>query len=260
MMRKHPFRFVLAGCALALAPVTVQAQQVQVEAAQQPAQTATDQDYEARRVDPSARSLPGANTVQGFLATKLMLGNNTEIELSQLAVEKAEHPPVKQFAQKMVQAHTQLNQKLQQLLSGQSPAGQQDRPGAAANAADRAPVARPATAGQQPEVPPQLAQVARQSAQNYLQMTKQMLQRYEGQDFDMAYMGSQVVLHTRMLSDLQAMQGVGSPQFQQLVSQAEQATTEHLQTAQQLARKFEDDRKTADSGSRSNNPVQPRNN
>ena len=284
-MRKSFVRPIVAGCALSLLSIPAVAQdqadpapgqQVgQENAAAQPAdepqvdnqnqqvgnQNQEDQRYEARRVDPSARQ--GNVSLQGYLATKLMLANKAEIELSQLAVEKAQHPEVKQFAQTLIRDHQQLNERLQQLQPGTraaAPRGQVDRPsdrptdrGAATERrqADRPQADRPQAGQQGPgnqQVPRQLVQMTQQALTNHLQMAKQMLQEKPAQEFDMAFVGMQIAKHTRALAELRAMQNAGSPEFQQLVMQAQQTVEQHLQRAKQLAKTLEGDRATVSQG------------
>lgn len=48
-----------------------------------------------------------------ILATWLLIENNNEIALSQIAQQRAQDPEVKQFAQSMVEAHRQMGQGLQ---------------------------------------------------------------------------------------------------------------------------------------------------
>src|SRR5262245_4915998 len=48
-----------------------------------------------------------------ILATWLLTENETEIALAQLAQQRAQDPEVKQFAQKMIDDHRQMMQKLQ---------------------------------------------------------------------------------------------------------------------------------------------------
>ena len=56
---------------------------------------------------------PEAPEVDGILATWLLIENNNEIALSQIAQQRAQDPEVKQFAQSMVEAHRQMAQGLQ---------------------------------------------------------------------------------------------------------------------------------------------------
>jgi len=53
--------------------------------------------------------------VDHFYAGCLLAKNKAEVELSQIALQKAENPEVKQFAQKMVQDHQKMIQQLQPL-------------------------------------------------------------------------------------------------------------------------------------------------
>ncbi len=66
-------------------------------------------------------------------------------------------------------------------------------------------------------------------------MAKEMLQQLEGSDFDMAFVGLQIAAHTRAVADLNALQGVGSKEMQDVVKQAESATSNHLKKAKDLA-------------------------
>jgi predicted outer membrane protein len=84
-------------------------------------------------------------------------------------------------------------------------------------------------------VPQQLIAVVDQAGDNELQMTKEMLQKYEGEDFDMGYIGQQIVAHTCMLAKLQAIKSSGPDELGQLVTEAEQATREHLDKAKKIA-------------------------
>lgn len=276
-MKKFTLRSAAAACAFAMLPMAAQAQvaqpdlpaqsdQAQPGQAQQgqvpprqvltpPEQPSEDgQTYEARRIDPAATAAQGQQGLQGFLVQKLMLGNKGEIEISQLAQQKSQNPEVKAFAQKMIKDHQQMNQQLQGLSSVQ---GQAARPAATARgqgqrqgqSAERS--TDQATSPTQPSLGAtsgqgelqQLTQLTQRAAETHLKMVKQMLQQYQGQDFDMGYLGQQIAAHTHMLAHLQAIKAsgnVGSQEFQQLVSKAEQATTEHLDRAKQLAHQLED--------------------
>jgi predicted outer membrane protein len=62
----------------------------------------------------------------------------------------------------------------------------------------------------------------------------------EGQDFDMAYLGMKIASHAAALAELQAIQNVGSQEFQQLVRTAEKKTSDHLERAKELANNLKD--------------------
>lgn len=85
----------------------------------------------------------------------------------------------------------------------------------------------------------QLMQIHDRACEMKLQMTKQLLSEYEGQDFDMGYLGQQVVAHIDMLAHLKAMQNVGDSEFQQLVTEGAQTTQQHLDHAKMLCRQLE---------------------
>lgn len=221
-----------------------------------------------------------------MLAGKLMLGNHEEVELGKMAAARATTDSVKQFAQKMIEDHQRLNEQLKQFAPdspaaaritqgstqpGQAQPGQltQTQPGQTQPApstdirterAYRSEDAQPALGAQrggqaQSNLQRQLTRVAEQSAENCLRMTKELLEQYEGQDFEMGYLGHQIIAHTQMLAHLQAAKDHGTPEFRQIVQQAEQSTQEHLDQAKQLARQLEDDRspaaRSSDAGSTS---------
>jgi hypothetical protein len=89
-------------------------------------------------------------------------------------------------------------------------------------------------------VPHQLVAVLDQAADTELQMTKEMLQKFEGQDFEMGYLGQQIVAHTCMLAELQALKNAGPEELQQLVTEGEQVTREHLEQAMKLSHQLSD--------------------
>jgi predicted outer membrane protein len=226
--------------------------------------------------------------LQGYIANCLILGNEEEIALSQFAAEKAQNPKVKQFAQKMVQEHTQFNQKLQQFATeqvslteaadvtgrqttttttstdrqpdrattpGQADRAQPDR--AARSVADRDPAspgaerdanAPRATTTRETETqytsvrsgasPDQLFALQKEAAQHCLSMTKQELSQAQGEEFDKAYMGTQMGMHIGMLAKLKAAEGHVSGEFQQLIQQAQQTTMQHKQEAEQIKKEL----------------------
>ena len=65
------------------------------------------------------------------LATWLIIGNQGEVQISQLGQERSENQRVKEFSEKAIQDHTQFIQKLQQAADGQAGQGAQGAQGGA---------------------------------------------------------------------------------------------------------------------------------
>ena len=89
-------------------------------------------------------------------------------------------------------------------------------------------------------VPQQLVAILDQTCDTELQMTKEMLGKHEGQDFDMGYIGLQIVKHTCMLAELQAIKNSGPQDLQQLVTEGEEVTRQHLEEASKIAHSLKD--------------------
>ncbi len=96
-------------------------------------------------------------------------------------------------------------------------------------------------------VPQQLVAITDQACDNELQLTKEMLQKHKGEDFEMAYIGQQIVAHTCMLAHLQAIKSSGPQDLQQLVSEGEKVTKDHLDRAMKIAMELDDDSDDDDS-------------
>ncbi len=239
-------------------------------------------------------------SLNAFIAHKLKRGNEAEVELGQMAVDRAKDESVKEFAQMMVKSHQQMIQKLEQFdtgagsgassregagrdssnRDGQSPAksardntsttpvdgarnnvrnsesntdtgtAQGTTTGNQSGQAGRAPIAgqnQPGLQGNQAghgqahmggmsgHVPHMLVALTDQTCDNEQQLTKKMLEKHEGSDFDMAYIGQQIVAHNCMLAHLQALKSSGPQELQQLASQGEQETQKHLDKAMKIA-------------------------
>ena len=218
--------------------------------------------YEARRVPTNASQQQGP-TVKEALTQKLIKTNEAEIELAKLAQQKSNNQEVKQLAQTLIQDHQAFNQTLQQHASrsqlGQSQTSSEsnvttgNQPGTQSQQHRGQQPGERMTASPENTVPRQLCQIGEQACDNALKMTKDMLNQYEGQDFDMAFLGQQMVAHTMLLAELQAIESSGPQELQPIVQQASGKVKSHLAHAKQLAQKFEDDR---ESQGQSNSPDQ----
>ncbi len=123
-----------------------------------------------------------------------------EVDLSQIAAEKAASPEVKQFAQRMIQDHAKMNQDVQDLAARKNI-----------------------------QLPTDLT--AQQQAEH------QKLETLSGKKFDQEFMRYNVQDHRKDVADFkrQAQQG-SDPDIKQLASQSLPALESHLRMAQQVAK------------------------
>lgn len=306
---------------------TLPAQPGQVQPVQpgqtQPGQTQLGRPGQVQRgqVQPGQAGHAGVHSqgvsLNAFIAHKLKRGNEAEVELGQMAVDKAKHDSVKGFAQMMVKSHQEMIQKLDQFdqtaSTGATRSGANaERSGDNATPAARNPgavdgarnnvrnsesntdgearrddqrttpgesqasstsgtpqtSATPNQAGQPARgqipgqaganqagpaqgrmgsmtgnVPHMLVALTDQSCDNELQLTKKMLEKHEGDNFEMAYIGQQIVAHTCMLAQLQALKDSGPQELQQLATQGEQTTRQHLDKAMKIAEELGSEKK-----------------
>jgi predicted outer membrane protein len=80
----------------------------------------------------------------------------------------------------------------------------------------------------------QMIQLARETKQECLNLTQTELGRKQGDKFDKAYIGQQLVAHTTMLAQLRAAQRHVSGQLQPILQQGVQMTEHHLAQARQI--------------------------
>lgn len=218
-----------------------------------------------------------------YFAGRLMLMNQSTIQMSKMAAERATSPQVKQFAETLVQGHEELNKQLKECAPGiaamaLSESATQHETGfrGTANAERNPGTDRPDEEGAE-RTPPrgtdqatfeqaedgdhqalaiakrgdkgkavdQILKIERKATENYIRQSTQMLQHYEGQDFDMGYLGFQIGSHIWALAELQALQSQGNEKFQQVVAEATSKVEHHLQEAKEISKALEDDRGNA---------------
>jgi putative membrane protein len=132
--------------------------------------------------------------------TKAMQGNMAEIQLGQLTLQKSDNQQVKEFAQRMIDDHTQLQDQLK-------------------------PVAQQLGVA----VPDQVSKKDRST------MTK--LQALSGSTYDQAYIRDMVKDHKQDLSQFQMEASSGQDQtVKDAATQGSKVIAQHLQMAQQLAK------------------------
>jgi putative membrane protein len=149
--------------------------------------------------------LPGPDTQ--FLAKAIVSGRG-EVELSQVAAQKASGPEVKQFAEHMVRDHTAVNDKL-------------------LNEAQRHKIKTTGTYGTPPLEPNEKAQ-----------LTKEQLEGLSGDKLDKAYMQRMVQDHVQAVALFQEEAKNGKDtELRNLASSTLPALHDHLKQAREVASK-----------------------
>ncbi len=157
------------------------------------------------------------NTV---LIEQLKSANQAEVELATIARDRTENQELKNLASTIISDHEKFRQDVEK-------------------------VSQKVTSSQQtgPFVPQQLTQLTDKACKNAEQSVKAMLEKAEGQDFQMAFLGQQVIAHQMMIANLEAIQSVGPTELKEIAGQGVTMMKSHLDAAKSLAMKLEDDSK-----------------
>lgn len=212
--------------------------------------------------------------LDGLLVQMLAPANMEEIALARLAERQSKNPLVKEFAQQVIQDHTQFLEQLRRFGNvSAGPAAPADNESGGASRArvnvGNATIDAPAAPRQEAAEPDQGAAArevdvlaggvevrtpaegrpARVAAggidsqilplmhevhQRCLASTQRYLQNKQGQQFDDAYVGIQIVQHMQMLDKLAVASEHASPQLQQVLQQGTQTAQTHLEHAEKL--------------------------
>lgn len=138
------------------------------------------------------------------IAAVASASNQDEIGSSRVALEKGENAQVKQFAQRMVDDHSRMEQEMQALLQSK---------------------------GIAPQDNPQSTQM-KQAAQSAIQA----MQAMSGRQLDSAYVAHQVQAHQATLQALETtlIPNARDPQMKAMLEKARPAVAQHLADAQKL--------------------------
>ncbi len=201
--------------------------------------------------------------VERYLAGCLLAHNQSEVQLSEFAQQKAENSDVKQFAQELVKDHRQLIEKLQPLagmygganhgVSGSFGARTESErtttPGTSTN-----PTASPAIgsaseatsnvatterSGAGNSAIHQLMQIDRQITERATKAARDELQQKSGAEFDKAFVGCTIGSHVQALAALEVIGQQGQGKLAQVAQQAQPTVQQHLERAKQLMKQLE---------------------
>src|SRR5271168_5151837 len=165
-------------------------------AGQAPGQTPNGVDSQTNGMQTTGQQSP----IDRMFVTKAMQGSMAEVQLGQLTFEKSNNDQVKQFAQRMIDDHTKLNEQMKPVAQqlGVTPPNQISK-------GDRKTIAK--------------------------------LQALSGPAYDQAYIQDMVKDHKQDLNEFQAEASSGQDQtVKDAANQGSKVITQHLQMAQQLAK------------------------
>jgi predicted outer membrane protein len=189
-----------------------------------------------------------AGNLDTFIASCLLIGNQEEVALAQMAIDQAQSDQVKQFAQMLVNDHQKAIQKLQPLAKPGISLNDNRQASAQETQETQEASAQHYTANRQDlsrdtardGITDQIIQLNQQAAQECLQMTRSMLQEKQGIEFDKAFAGMQVGAHVSMLAKLKASEKHASGELASHIQQSQQMVKSHLEQAKQLCKQLDD--------------------
>jgi putative membrane protein len=185
-----------------------------------------------------------------LLATWLAIGNDNEITLAQLAVQKSTNPDVKQFAQKMIDDHRQLLSKLRTHAPGfagragdTQPAGEaraKERPAGETGRTD-ADAGRTDAAGREAGSTGAIEPVAliQDLGRQCLETTTRELDAKSGAEFDRCFVGMAIGGHMKMNDEMTVFQKHASSELRTVIADGQRTVKAHLDHAKELAKKME---------------------
>lgn len=203
-------------------------------------------------------------TLPGMLASKMLLGNHCMIKSATMASEKANNSEVREFAEMLVKEHTECCDSLKSIapasFTNELKAMDQKYSKQSDSSADRTaqnPLERNASdaqrnqqtltadrtriAGSDTSLLRQLGEIEKSAAFKKSESLQKMMKECSKEDFDMAFVGTQIVAHIDMLACLEAIQEANVPELQQVSEKAVSMTKKHLEKAKSLAKNLEKD-------------------
>lgn len=206
-----------------------------------------------------------ARPIVEFFASKLVLCNNAEIQIGQMAAKKSTNSEVKQFAEMLATDHAKFNEQLKPFVASYSEqpiaiTEKTNTTNPSAIAADGVRLDQdPANSKTQKETSlrldtqstlQSLYEVCDATHKNHLAACTEMLTKKSGKEFDKAFVGSQIVGHMQLLAELKALETRSGNEFQTVVRGAIKSVEAHMQAAESLCKTMENQNERAETSNR----------
>ena len=181
----------------------------------------------------------------------LLLGDQEQVLLGEFAVERAQSPEVKQFAQSMVKSHNEFIAKLERFAPGawttddlkkRAYAVQMEIQGGKGTlpaAADSDENASKATGAGSQDMARAMAAMQQKMAENCLAYTQAELAQVDKDKFDKAYIGQQIFNHVATLAKLRTIASHVSGELRPIIEAQEAAARAHLDEAKNICKQLD---------------------
>jgi predicted outer membrane protein len=201
--------------------------------------------------EPGTRAPGSRRSADAELAGCLIVDNEGEVAMGQMALQRAKNDDVKQFAKEMVEAHTQMIEKLQK-FSGQGGAVNELRNATGAAQTDQANAINNRTAAaateartaagipsQQQDQPLDHVALKRELGALCKQTLEREFSQKSADEFDHCYMGQQIGAHLHAIDAMKVAQNHGSEELRQALDEGIRTAEKHLQHAKELEKRLD---------------------
>jgi len=163
--------------------------------------------------------------VDQMIAGMLALCNEEEAMIGKFAADHAKHDDVKTFANMMAKEHGDMAKQLQKWAPEATLMGHDNRTAATDETSKS-------------KMPFDPMHVHQQIATRSLASTEKSLIAKKGADFDMAYIGSQCVVHQQMIDKASVLRQYASPDLQSAIDKGIESAESHLAHTHQIIDKL----------------------
>ncbi len=151
-----------------------------------------------------------------FMIPCAINANNAEVTLGNIAIQRAQSPEVKQFAEEAVKDHTAWAKRFEQLKNSMTQNLHPQNPSNTPTAAT-------------------LFELHQQIDQACLADAERDLQQQSGRDFDLCYMGSQIGMHQHAAAAVSVLKNFAtSPDLKKDLDEFAQVVSQHLDHAKKI--------------------------
>ncbi len=238
----------IASAALATSVLLAQEPPARQPGTQQPPTTQEPRDR--TMPDTGTKTQQAATNADSVLVTWLIVDNENAVALARIAQQRAQSPEVKQFAQRMIDDHNQILQKLHQcrptngngsrLGTGTGP-GTGTGTGVGRDPKGEYPGTRETmprdASGVLSSGPLDHEKLVRDLGRKCLESHTRLLQEKQGAEFDRCFMGMQVGAHIKAVDTLEVFQSYASPALRPTLEEGLRTVQMHLQDAKDLAKR-----------------------